>query len=153
MGALLEMTGPAPPAEMEALKVGAHPRFETVQAVLRALGVKLAVSARGDVCLQARVEGVTTVAQSVSDRRKLDEAQALFDEVDMLRLESRERESVRAMLMLLGEMRFRTLAMREAEAERALVDEIELLGDKVQAYVERYRRERARIYWLRPGRS
>ena len=102
---------------------------------------------------QARVEGVTTVAQSVSDRRKLDEAQALFDEVDMLRLESRERESVRAMLMLLGEMRFRTLALREAEAEPALVDEIELLGDKVQAYVERYRRERARIYWLRPGRS
>jgi hypothetical protein len=81
----------------------------------------------------------------------LDEARALFDEVDMLRL-SRERESVRAMLMLLGEMRFRTLALREAEAERALVDEIELLGDKVQAYVERYRRERARIYWLRPGR-
>ena len=93
------------------------------------------------------------MAQSVSDRRKLDEAQALFDEVDMLRLESRERESVRAMLMLLGEMRFRTLALREAEAEPALVDEIELLGDKVQAYVERYRRERARIYWLRPGRS
>ena len=93
------------------------------------------------------------MAQSVSDRRKLDEAQALFDEVDMLRLGSRERESVRAMLMLLGEMRFRTLAMREAEAERALVDEIELLGDKVQAYVERYRGERARIYWLRPGRS
>ena len=50
-------------------------------------------------------------------------------------------------------MRFWTLALREAEAERALVDEIEVLGDKVQAYVERYRRERARIYWLRPGRS
>jgi hypothetical protein len=49
-------------------------------------------------------------------------------------------------------MRFWTLALREAEAERALVDEIEVLGDKVQAYVERYRRERARIYWLRPGR-
>jgi probable addiction module antidote protein len=30
----------------KALKPGAHPRFETVQAVLRALGVKLAVSAR-----------------------------------------------------------------------------------------------------------
>jgi hypothetical protein len=56
------------------------------------------------------------------------------------------------MLMLLGEMRFSTLAMREAEAEPVLVDEIELLGDKVQAYVERYRRERARIYWLRLGR-
>ena len=68
------------------------------------------------------------MAQSVSDRRKLDDAQALFDEVDMLRLESRERESVRAMLMLLGEMRFRTLALREAEAEPALVDEIEASG-------------------------
>jgi hypothetical protein len=95
---------------------------------------------------------VTTVAPSVSDRRKLDEAQALFDEVDMLRLESRERESVRAMLMLLSEMRFRTLALREAGAEPGLVDAIELLGDKVQAYVERYRKESARIYWLRPGR-
>jgi DNA-binding phage protein len=30
----------------KALKPGAHPRFETVQAVLRALGVKLSVSAR-----------------------------------------------------------------------------------------------------------
>jgi probable addiction module antidote protein len=30
----------------KALRPGAHPRFETVQAVLRALGVKLAVSAR-----------------------------------------------------------------------------------------------------------
>jgi probable addiction module antidote protein len=30
----------------KALKPGAHPRFETVQAVLRALGVKLTVSAR-----------------------------------------------------------------------------------------------------------
>jgi len=30
----------------KALKPGAHPRFETVQAVLRALGVKLAMSAR-----------------------------------------------------------------------------------------------------------
>jgi hypothetical protein len=70
----------------------------------------------------------------------------------MLRLESRERESLRAVLMLLGEMRFRTLAMREAEAEPVLVDEIEVLGDEVQAYVERYRRVRARVYWLRPGR-
>jgi probable addiction module antidote protein len=30
----------------KALKPGAHPRFETVQAVLRALGVKLSVTAR-----------------------------------------------------------------------------------------------------------
>ena len=58
MGALLEMTGPAPPAEMEALKVGAHPRFETVQAVLRALGVKLAVAARGDVSISAALGGM-----------------------------------------------------------------------------------------------
>ena len=92
------------------------------------------------------------MAQSVSDRRKLDDAQALFDEVDMLRLESRERESVRAMLMLLGEMRFRTLALREAEAERALVDEIEVLGDKVQAYVERLP-EGARAHLLASPRA
>jgi probable addiction module antidote protein len=32
----------------KALKPGAHPRFETVQAVLRALGVKLAMAARND---------------------------------------------------------------------------------------------------------
>jgi uroporphyrinogen-III synthase len=87
---------------------------------------------------------VTTVAQSVSDKRKLDEAQALFDEVDALRLGAREREVVRAMLTLLSEMRFRTLALRGAGAEPELVDEIELLGDKVQAYVERHRRGRAR---------
>jgi probable addiction module antidote protein len=31
----------------KALRPGAHPRFETVQAVMRALGVKLAMSARG----------------------------------------------------------------------------------------------------------
>ena len=60
------------------------------------------------------------MAQSVSDRRKLDEAQALFDEVDMLRLESRERESVRAMLMLLGEMRFRTLPCAKLRRSRRL---------------------------------
>ena len=61
MGALLEMTGPAPPAEMEALKVGAHPRFETVRAVLRALGVKLSVSARGDVSISAALGGAGPV--------------------------------------------------------------------------------------------
>lgn len=90
------------------------------------------------------------MAWSVSDKRKLDEAQALFDELDMHRLESRE--SVRSMLMLLCEMRFRTLNLREAGAEPGLVDEIELLGDKLQAHVERHRRKSARVYWLRPGR-
>ena len=40
-----------------ALKVGAHPRFETVRAVLRALGVKLSVSARGDVSISAALGG------------------------------------------------------------------------------------------------
>jgi probable addiction module antidote protein len=41
-----------------ALKIGAHPRFETVQAVLRALGVKLAVAARGDVSISAALGGM-----------------------------------------------------------------------------------------------
>jgi probable addiction module antidote protein len=44
-----------------ALKVGAHPRFETVQAVLRALGVKLAVAARGDVSFSAALGGAGPV--------------------------------------------------------------------------------------------
>jgi hypothetical protein len=83
---------------------------------------------------------------------ELDGAQALFDELDILHLESRGRESVRLMLMLLCAMRFRTLTLREAGAEPGLVDEIELLGDKVQAYVQRHRRKSARVYWLRPGR-
>jgi probable addiction module antidote protein len=48
----------------KALKPGAHPRFETVQAVLRALGVKLSVSARaadaGDEARLAYREAVET---------------------------------------------------------------------------------------------
>jgi probable addiction module antidote protein len=35
----------------KALKPGAHPRFETVQAVLRALGVKLSMAARNEAAL------------------------------------------------------------------------------------------------------
>jgi probable addiction module antidote protein len=38
--------GPNRESLYKALRPGAHPRFETVQAVLRALGVKLTVSAR-----------------------------------------------------------------------------------------------------------
>ena len=45
----------------KALKPGAHPRFETVQAVLRALGVKLAISARGG---EARAEPDDVVDES-----------------------------------------------------------------------------------------
>ena len=40
-----------------ALKVGAHPRFETARAVLRALGVKLAVAAQGDLSISAVLGG------------------------------------------------------------------------------------------------
>ncbi len=41
----------------KALRPGAHPRFETVQAVLRALGVKLAVSARATADVEKTVAG------------------------------------------------------------------------------------------------
>ena len=40
----------------KALKPGAHPRFETVQAVLRALGVKLAMSARASQAGEKQAE-------------------------------------------------------------------------------------------------
>jgi probable addiction module antidote protein len=39
----------------KAMRPGAHPRFETIQAVLRALGVKLSVSARMTTCEEAVV--------------------------------------------------------------------------------------------------
>ena len=42
----------------KALKPGAHPRFETVQAVLRALGVKLAMSARAGKAREASDDGL-----------------------------------------------------------------------------------------------
>jgi probable addiction module antidote protein len=66
----------------KALKPGAHPRFETVQAVLRALGVKLAMTARAgeareepdDVADEARltqlVEEVVEADKSYTEQAK-----------------------------------------------------------------------------------
>jgi hypothetical protein len=56
------------------------------------------------------------------------------------------------MLMLLAEMRLRTLSLRETGMEPELAEEIERLGDRVQACVERYRTS-ALVYRLPTGRS
>jgi probable addiction module antidote protein len=50
----------------KALKPGAHPRFETVQAVLRALGVKLVVGARGSASAPEAAPPTREVGQDVA---------------------------------------------------------------------------------------
>jgi probable addiction module antidote protein len=67
----------------KALKPGAHPRFETVQAVLRALGVKLSVSARaadaGDEARRAQeavLSALVTGQAALMDAVKSSAAQA-----------------------------------------------------------------------------
>lgn len=48
----------------KALKPGAHPRFETVQAVLRALGVKVTLSARASPAREKQADDVAAEALS-----------------------------------------------------------------------------------------
>jgi probable addiction module antidote protein len=53
----------------KALKPGAHPRFETVQAVLRALGVKLAVAARNEAT--ESVSAASASAATIAPKRRV----------------------------------------------------------------------------------
>jgi probable addiction module antidote protein len=87
----------------KALKPGAHPRFETVQAVLRALGVKLSMKTAASTSSNNEV-GVIVDAES---RKGAGEATA--DENAAALREAREQ-----MAAMHGEM----LKMQEAEAAR-----------------------------------
>jgi probable addiction module antidote protein/putative addiction module killer protein len=90
----------------KALKPGAHPRFETVQAVLRALGVKLSVSAR---------------AADAGDEARLTYKEAI--ETEMIRAGEQMSAVVRDQVALMGADKSSTAQAKETAARRVTIDD------------------------------